>query len=99
MKLTIDLDGRTLMLVRDGVDEQLPLYSPEAFAILSREWLKVAWSQKHFYTFTWLGRPIIQLPEDLIRVQEVVYRLRPDVIVETGSPTAARWSSSPASVP
>lgn len=84
MKLTIDPKSRTLTVDRDGEVERLQLYSPGAFAILSQHWLKVAWSQKHFYTFTWLGRPIIQLPEDLIRVQEVVYQLRPDVIVETG---------------
>jgi cephalosporin hydroxylase len=31
-----------------------------------------------------MGRPVIQLPEDMIRIQEVIWRLRPDVIVETG---------------
>jgi cephalosporin hydroxylase len=31
-----------------------------------------------------MGRPIIQLPEDMIRIQEVIWRLRPDVVVETG---------------
>src|SRR5262249_51224224 len=36
------------------------------------------------YSFTWLGRPIIQLPEDMFRLQEVIYRLKPDVIIETG---------------
>jgi len=84
MKLTIDTETRTLTVDRDGQVERLELYSPEAFAIVSQEWLKVGWSQKHSYTFTWLGRPIVQLPEDLLRVQEVVYHLRPDVIVETG---------------
>jgi cephalosporin hydroxylase len=39
---------------------------------------------KHPYTFTWLGRPVIQLPEDLMRMQELVFRVQPDVIVETG---------------
>jgi cephalosporin hydroxylase len=39
---------------------------------------------KYVYGFTWLGRPIIQLPEDVLRIQEVIYRLKPDVIVETG---------------
>ena len=40
--------------------------------------------QKHLYTFTWLGRPIIQHPEDMIRMQEVVWTIKPDVIIETG---------------
>jgi cephalosporin hydroxylase len=34
--------------------------------------------------FSWMGRPIIQLPEDVIRVQEVIYCVKPDVIIETG---------------
>jgi cephalosporin hydroxylase len=39
---------------------------------------------KYVYGFSWLGRPVIQLPEDLIRIQELIYALQPDVIVETG---------------
>ena len=34
--------------------------------------------------FSWLGRPIIQLPEDIVRLQEVIYKLKPSVIIETG---------------
>lgn len=36
------------------------------------------------YNFSWLGRPIIQFPQDLIAIQEVIWRVRPHVIVETG---------------
>jgi cephalosporin hydroxylase len=39
---------------------------------------------KYAYSFSWLGRPVIQLPEDLMRIQEVIYHLKPDTIVETG---------------
>lgn len=63
---------------------EYPLTSPEAFRLISQLWLKAGWNTKHVYTFTWLGRPIIQLPEDMIRVQEVLFTLQPDVIVETG---------------
>lgn len=84
MKLTIDTASRTLV-TEDGANVQtLDLYSPEAFEIVSRQWLRVAWTQKYSYTFTWLGRPIIQLPEDVLRMQEVVFQVQPDVIVETG---------------
>jgi len=71
--------------VEDG-DEQrsMALYSREAFEVLSLQWLKVGWALKYSYTFSWLGRPIIQLPEDMVRLQEVIYRIRPDVILETG---------------
>lgn len=61
-----------------------PLATAEAFAAVSRAWLRCGWDTKHVYSFTWMGRPIIQLPEDLIRVQEVIYAVQPDVIIETG---------------
>ena len=88
MKLTIDTDARTLIREcnTDGQSEceTLDLYSTEAFQIISREWLRVGWDQKYPYTFSWMGRPIIQLPEDIIRIQEVIYETKPDVILETG---------------
>jgi cephalosporin hydroxylase len=39
---------------------------------------------RYTYNFTWLGRPIIQLPQDIVMVQELIWRVRPDLIVETG---------------
>jgi cephalosporin hydroxylase len=84
MKMMIDPEARTLTYEVDGVSRGLPLYSKEAFELLSLHWLRVGWNQKYPYTFSWLGRPIIQLPEDMVRVQEVIYRIRPDVIIETG---------------
>lgn len=62
----------------------MPLYSREAFELISREWVRVGWALRYYHTFTWFGRPLLQLPEDLVRLQEVVYEVRPDVIVETG---------------
>lgn len=81
MKLTIDTDAKTV--TPDGGDA-FPLYSDRAFDALSDLWLKVGWNQKYVYTFTWMGVPIIQLPEDIIRTQEVVWRVKPDVIIECG---------------
>jgi cephalosporin hydroxylase len=63
---------------------------PEAFAILSKAWLRIGRDVKHVYRFTWLGRPIIHLPEDIVRVQEVIYRTKADVVIETASRTANR---------
>ena len=60
------------------------LGTPEAFSIISRLWLRSGWDVKYVYSFTWLGRPIIQLPDDLLRIQEVIFRVQPDVIIETG---------------
>jgi cephalosporin hydroxylase len=62
----------------------IPLNDPLAFSIISDAWLRAGWDIKYVYGFSWLGRPIIQLPEDLIRIQEVIYEIKPDIIVETG---------------
>ncbi len=84
MKLTIDTDSSTLTLVDEGREQTLPLYSPEAFQEVSRQWLRIGWAAQYYLTFTWFGLPILQLPEDLLRLQETIVMLRPDVIVETG---------------
>jgi cephalosporin hydroxylase len=82
-ELDISLDHERGVLRRaDGTE--LPLYSRDAFALLSRIWTRAGWGLKYTYGFTWLGRPIIQLPEDMIRAQELLVRVRPDVVVETG---------------
>jgi cephalosporin hydroxylase len=39
---------------------------------------------RYSYNFTWLGRPIIQYPQDIIAIQEIIYQLQPDLIIETG---------------
>ena len=39
---------------------------------------------RYTYNFTWFGRPIIQLPEDIITLQELILQIRPDLIIETG---------------
>lgn len=67
----------------DGVQEH-GIGSAEGFRVLSELWLRAGWDTKYVYSFSWMGRPIIQLPEDMVRIQEVIYALRPDVIVETG---------------
>jgi cephalosporin hydroxylase len=80
MKVVIDTEaGR---LTADGIEQRL--YSKEAFDLLSELWVKVGWNERYPYTFTWMGRPIIQLPEDVMRIQEVIYQVRPDFIIETG---------------
>ena len=84
MKIVIDTEKKSMECVESGQARSLPLYSDEAFDLLSHHWLKVGWNQKYPYTFSWMGRPIIQLPEDMVRTQEVLYRVKPDVIVETG---------------
>ena len=84
MKLTIDTDTKVLQVEVDGKLRQLALYSNEAFELISDQWLKIGWNQRYSYTFSWMGRPIIQIPDDILRIQEVIYQVKPDVIIETG---------------
>ena len=44
----------------------------------------MGWAVRYYFTLSWFGRPVLQLPEDLIRLQEVVNTLQPDVIIESG---------------
>ena len=72
-RLTVDLEeGR--VTVEDGSlrPRTLALGSAEGFAAVSKAWLRAGWDAKHVYSFTWMGRPIIQLPEDMVRIQEVI---------------------------
>lgn len=84
MKLTLDTESQSLMLEEAGQTTHFELYSKEAFEAISRQWVRVGWNQKYQYTFSWMGRPIIQLPEDMIRIQEAIFQIKPDVIIETG---------------
>jgi cephalosporin hydroxylase len=84
MKLIIDSEAQSLTLVEGQTQETHGLYTRAAFEAISRQWLRVGWSLGYYLTFSWFGRPVVQIPEDLIRLQEVVCELRPDVIIETG---------------
>jgi cephalosporin hydroxylase len=50
----------------------------------SERWLKRAFEQKFMYNFTWMGRPIIQLPNDIVAMQELIWQVKPDLVIETG---------------
>lgn len=82
--LSVNFDDGYVEVTEDGKVTRHPFDSPEAFAEVSKAWVRVGFDNKYVYGFTWLGRPILQLPEDLVRMQEVVYRVKPDVIIETG---------------
>jgi cephalosporin hydroxylase len=82
--IRIDLEAGWVEIDAGSGVQRFPLASAEAFTILSRAWLRGGWDTKYVYSFTWMGRPIIQLPEDMIRIQEIVYRVKPDVLIESG---------------
>ena len=84
--ISIDLEKGVVTVSKGGTatTTTYQIGSPEAFAIISDVWLRSGWDAKYVYSFTWMGRPIIQLPDDMIRLQEVIYAVKPDVIIETG---------------
>lgn len=50
----------------------------------SIEWMEAVSRYKYSYHFSWMGRPIIQFPQDVMAMQELIWQVRPDLIVETG---------------
>lgn len=50
----------------------------------SQDWLERSMRGKYTYNFDWLGRPIIQYPQDVFAIQELIWRVRPDLLIETG---------------
>jgi cephalosporin hydroxylase len=51
---------------------------------LSRIWLRDTLPHRYTYNFSWLGRPIIQYPQDIVAMQELIWSVRPELIIETG---------------
>ena len=47
-------------------------------------WMRESLAHRYSYCFRWLGRPIIQYPQDMVAMQELIWHVRPDLIVETG---------------
>ena len=52
--------------------------------ILSRTWIQETAKYHYTYNFSWLGRPIIQCPQDMVAMQELIWQVKPDLIIETG---------------
>ena len=50
----------------------------------AQEWFENSVIEKYSYNFTWMGIPIIQYPQDIVAMQEIIYELKPDLIIETG---------------
>jgi cephalosporin hydroxylase len=70
-------DPKDLALIeRMGADPALGRLSNELFMAACR--------YRYSYNFTWLGRPIIQFPEDMVAIQEIIWKVQPDLVVETG---------------
>lgn len=84
MKIVFDEEAGTVTSIEDESEAVFGLDSAKAFELLSHAWIRSGWDTKYVYSFSWMGRPLIQLPEDMIRIQEVIFEHKPDVIIETG---------------
>lgn len=54
------------------------------FQTRSRDWLEESMRKSYVYNFSWMGRPIIQNPIDIMAMQEIIWEVKPDLIIETG---------------
>ena len=61
---------------KNGKDEKLKL--------LADKWVEESMMKNYVYNFSWLGRPIIQCPQDILALQEIIWDVKPDIIIETG---------------
>ncbi len=55
-----------------------------AFRELSQQWVRACIGHNYAQNFTWLGRPVIQVPQDVYATQELIWACRPDLVIETG---------------
>jgi cephalosporin hydroxylase len=56
----------------------------EALKARAAEFMQASLAPKYSYNFSWLGRPIIQYPQDMVAMQEIIWQVQPDLIIETG---------------
>lgn len=56
----------------------------QGFKALTRRWFDESCRHRYSYHFSWMGRPIIQYPQDIIALQEIIWDVKPDIIIETG---------------
>ena len=70
------MEENSHLIQMQGQDKQLKS--------ISNDFVKLTGKYKYTYNFSWLGRPIIQFPQDMIAMQEIVWQVRPDLIIETG---------------
>jgi len=67
--------------VKDRIDA---IESNKELKESAHEFLKASLLSQYSYNFSWLGRPIIQYPQDMVAMQELIWEVKPDLIIETG---------------
>ena len=79
----MERDSHQIFLDERYADQQLMIRDPEVAAAGLR-FIELTLKYKYSLNFSWLGRPIVQLPQDILAIQELEWRVKPDLIIETG---------------
>ncbi len=69
-------DERKIRIEKNGSNQKL--------VASAKEFNNASNSAQYSYNFRWMGRPIIQYPQDMIAMQEIIWDIQPDLIIETG---------------
>lgn len=70
---------------KEDVDKSIDsLGKDKDLQALSRIWLRQIAMHKYSHNYNWTGRPIIQVPQDIVAMQELIWQIKPDLIIETG---------------
>ena len=84
-QITINFDeNKVEEFCTSGESITYSIDTAEGFDLISKAYLRAGWDNKYVYSFTWMGRPIIQLPDDVMRIQELIYMVQPDILIEIG---------------
>ena len=78
------MNSASIQFEKERASQVCAYSQDESFQIESKKWLEMSMRRRYVYNFDWLGRPIIQYPQDIVAVQELIWATRPDLIIETG---------------
>lgn len=76
--------SKDIQFEQERIAEIAAMSADEQLREKTREWISRANARKYSYHFDWLGRPIIQYPQDIVAMQEIIWAVKPDLIIETG---------------
>lgn len=70
--------------VARGAEVARSMASDPNVKALTQSWMEEVTKYDYSYHFQWMGRPVIQFPQDLVALQEIIWKVKPDLIIETG---------------
>ncbi len=67
-----------------NIDNINEMQKDQSLQVETEQYFNSLCKYKYSYNFTWMGRPIIQFPQDIVAMQEIIWKVQPDLIIETG---------------